>query len=270
MSGKDQERLHPRIDRKLARVVRSSPVPPSWQEPWSRLGPESTQEQRLEAFQAIRDSATVPKDAGYFLVSWQVENLAAEVQEKLRDPLQTLNMFEARRTSDRIFTELLERHGERKTAKLFLTDSGEHDRRREAGRQFFFGSEGAEAPQDPAWLEHLLRAVAYGIVAPVPAEGLSCRYRQDGDYWEVHVLGPSEGGRDWAVDIERLREQFDRIDGCGWYAVPAGQGDSPYAWIEGMFQEHEVFLRVLPEGPWPEDGTEYQVWRRSGKEEDAR
>jgi hypothetical protein len=62
------------------------------------------------------------------------------------------------------------------------------------------------------------------------------------------------------VDIEGLREAFDKIDCCGWYAAPAEPGKIPYFWLEGELDGHEVFLRLLPEA---EAGQEYEVWRRS-------
>jgi hypothetical protein len=64
------------------------------------------------------------------------------------------------------------------------------------------------------------------------------------------------------VDVERLREAFDKIDGCGWYAAPAEEGESPYLWIEGESEGREVFLRVLPAA---EAGRDHKVWRRPVK-----
>src|SRR5205085_11677491 len=74
MKTTDMERLHPRIDRKLARVARSSPLP-AWHEAWSELGPHSTDEERLRVCRAIREAGALSEDAGYFLVSWAAEKL---------------------------------------------------------------------------------------------------------------------------------------------------------------------------------------------------
>jgi hypothetical protein len=259
MSGNNPERLHPAIDPELARLARSSPTPP-WHDAWSRPRPKSTPEERLEVCRAVSDSGCLPEDAGYFLVSWAAEHLAEEEDARRDDPLQTLNTFEGVRTSERAFAALLERVGEGSRASLFRADPGEHERRREAGRLFFFGPVEDEETDDPDWLEDLLRAVVARVVASRPVESLPYRYRPDQFVRNLHVCPPA--GQGWALDIEGLREAFDKIDSCGWYASPAGQGEIPYFWIEGEFDDREVFLRVLPAA---EAGPEYEVWRRSGK-----
>jgi hypothetical protein len=270
MKGKDTERLHPAIDPRLAALVRSSPVPPPWHEAWSRLGPGSTHEERLKVCQAVRDAGSVPDEAGHFLVSWAAEHLAEDEDARRADPLQTLNAFEAMRASDRTFAALLERHGEGGMAALFRTDPGEHARRREAGRLFFFGPIEEEEAEDPDWLDDLLRAVAAGVVASRPVESLAYRYCPHQFIRQLHVCPAARTGNTvgpgWAVDVERLREAFDKIDGCGWYAAPPEEGERPYLWIEGEFDDHEVFLRVLADAAdTPEKGKGYQTWRPSLK-----
>src|SRR5947208_15000457 len=107
MDSTDKERLHAAIDPGLAALVRSSPVPPTWHEAWSRLGPASSHEERLKVCQAIRDAGTLPEDMSYFLVSWAAENLAEQEDARRDDPLLTLNTFEGVRASERAFAELL-------------------------------------------------------------------------------------------------------------------------------------------------------------------
>jgi hypothetical protein len=260
MSGKDKERLHPAIDPKLARLALSSP-PPSWLAAWSRLGPHSTHEERLKVCQAIRDAGTLPADSGYFLVAWAAEHVAEEEDARRADPLQRLNIFEGVRASEQAFADLLRRHGEVEMADLFRTDRVEHDRRREAGRLTFFGPLDDEESDDPAWLEDLLRAVAARVVASKPVDGFAYRYRPSSFLRELHVFPPA--GQGWAVDIEGLREAFDKIDRCGWYAAPADPGAVPYFWIEGTFEDREVFLRVLPDAAGVEQAC--LTWWRSGK-----
>ena len=133
MKSTDTGRLHPRIDRKLARMARSTPVP-AWHEVWSELGPHSTGEEQLQVCRAIREAGTLSEDAGYFLVCWAAEKLADDEVSRLLDPLRTLNVFEGGRAFDRILGDLLEGHGEAGMANLFRTDPEEHERRREAGR----------------------------------------------------------------------------------------------------------------------------------------
>jgi hypothetical protein len=257
MKAKETERLHPAIDRKLAAAARSSPTPP-WHDAWSRLGPKSTHGERLGACRAVRDAGTLPEDAGYFLVAWAAEKVAEEEDARRADPLRTLNLFEAVRAFERAFADLLERLGEAGMASLFRTDREEHDRRREAGRLYFFGPLEDEEEDDPDWLDGLLRAVAARLVASSPVESLAFRHRQHGGFQEVHVLPPEPC---WAVDVEGLREAFDKIDGCGWHAAPA-EGEVPYLWVEGELDGREVFLRLLPAA---EAGLDYRTWRRSGK-----
>ncbi len=263
MDVKEKERLGTVIDRKLAGIVRSAPEPPAWEEAWSRLGPHSTGEERLRVCQAIRDSGTLPDPAGYFLVSWKAEDLAAATGSKVRDPLPTLNAFETRRTSDRIFAEVLERHGEGRMAALFHTDPEGHARLREAGRQFFFGPEETESPDDADWLTALLRTVADAVTAAAPVAALAYWHRRDWDLWEVHVRPEPEGGGGWALDVERLGAAFDRVDAVGWFAAPADQGGPPYCWVDGAFQDRDLFLRVLADAsPTAEPGETYKVWKR--------
>jgi hypothetical protein len=134
------------------------------------------------------------------------------------------------------------------------------ERRREAGRSFFFGPVEDEEADDPDWLDNLLRAVAARVVASRPIVCLSYRYRPDQFVRELHVCPTAGSG--WAVDVQSLREAFDEIEGCGWYAAPAEQGEIPYLWIEGEFDGREVFLRVLPAA---EVGMGHETWRKSNK-----
>src|SRR5690348_14726710 len=102
MSTTNRERLHPTIDARLSSIARSLTGTPTWYEPWHRLGPKSTGEERLLVCRAIRDSGTLPDDAGYFLMSWVIEDLSVDVESR-QDVLPTMNRRESRRASDRIF-----------------------------------------------------------------------------------------------------------------------------------------------------------------------
>ena len=151
-------------------------------------------------------------------------------------------------------------------ANLLRIGPEEHDRRREAGRFFFFGPVDDEEAENPDWLDRLLRAVATRVVASKPVDSLAYHYRPNQFVRELHVC-PSAGaanfaGPGWAVDLENLREAFDKIDCCGWYAVPADRDESPYLWVEGTFDGHEVFLRLLLAAA---AGKGYQTWGKSGK-----
>ena len=139
MTTKNRGRLHAVIDAKLSAIATSLREPPPWNEPWLRLGPESTWEERLFVCQAVRNSGSIPAEAGYFLVSWIIEDLAIVVESERVDSLEFMNRRESRRASDRSFADLLDQHGEHEMAERFRTDPLGHARRREVGRRFFFG-----------------------------------------------------------------------------------------------------------------------------------
>jgi hypothetical protein len=272
MSTENRDRLHPTIDAKLSSIARSLSGAPTWYEPWHRLGPESTGEERLLVCRAIRDSGTLPADVGYFLMSWVIENLSVDVESKSEDDLQSMNRRESRRASDRIFADLMHEHGERQMADLFRTDPPGHARRREAGRRFFFRVVKSAVSEDPGWLKDFAEVVSSGLMTGRASGKLGLRYRVDGGSWEISVYplpagaagegikGPARSAN-VAWDIEKLRSVFDRIDGSGWYAACSDETESPYVWLEGEYQDHEVFLRLLagePDHLEPGDGME--VW----------
>jgi hypothetical protein len=72
----DDNLLHVAINAKLAEVVDESPTTPAWRDAWRQLGPESTNEERLAVYQAVRDSGDLPAEGGFYLVSWQVDAIA--------------------------------------------------------------------------------------------------------------------------------------------------------------------------------------------------
>ncbi len=260
MSTKNRVRLHDIIDDKLSAIATSLQEPPSWKEPWLRLGPGSNGEERLSVCQAVRNSGTVPAEAGYFLVSWSIEDLAMAVESERVDSLAFMNLREGRRASDRIFVDLLDQHGEHEMAERFRTDPPEHARRREVGRRFFFGEGEEEPPQDPAWIKGFVKVLSSSLLTDRTTLPLGFRYWTEGLNWEISVYPIHERGDHeksegsgaslpFAWNIEELRSLFDRIAGSGWYAVPSGGTESPYLWIEGKYQKHEVFLRFLPAEP---------------------
>ena len=67
--------LHAAINAKLAEIAAASPIPPPWYEAWSRLGPQSTDTERLDVYRAVRDAGSVPEEAGFFLVARMLDVL---------------------------------------------------------------------------------------------------------------------------------------------------------------------------------------------------
>jgi len=259
MSIKNRWRLHAVIDARLSAIT-SLREPPPWNEHWLRLDPESTWEERLFVCQAVRNSGSIPAEAGYFLVSWIIEDLATVVESERVDSLEFINRRESRRANDRSVADLLDQHGEHEMAERFRIDPLGHARRREVGRRFFFEEMGEEPLQDPAWIKEFVRTVSSSLLTDRSTRHLGFRYRVDDHNWEISVYPIHEGRDDeevegsvaspsFAWNIEELRSVFDSIDGSGWYAVRPGKTECPYLWIEGNYQTHEVFLRLLPGEP---------------------
>jgi hypothetical protein len=94
MNIRDNDPLHAAIDARLASLIANRPTPPGWAGPWRRLGPESTDDERLAVYRAIRSSGSLPEDEGFYLVSWQVDVLAGRHAEQalrhLDDQLEAL------------------------------------------------------------------------------------------------------------------------------------------------------------------------------------
>ena len=157
-------------------------------------------------------------------------------------------------------------------AERFRTDPLGHARRREVGRRFFFGEKGEEPLQDPEWIKEFVRTVSSSLLTDRSTRHLGIRYRVDDGNWEISVYPIHEGGDheevegsgespSFAWNIEELRSIFDSIDGSGWYAVRSDGTECPYLWIEGNYQTHEVFLRLLPGEPdHVESGEKCEDW----------
>src|SRR4051794_21671626 len=168
------------------------------------------------------DREVVALGLGDFLVSWIIEELAVAVEPERVDRLHSVNRRESRRASDRIFADLLDQHGEHEMAERFRTDPLGHARRREVGRQFFFGAEGAKPPDDPAWVKEFVAIVSPSLLTDRSTRHLGIRSREGDGNWEISVY-PIHGGGDleqaagsvaspsYAWDIEELRSVFDSV-----------------------------------------------------------
>ena len=86
MAASEHNPLHDAIKRKLAEVVAASAERPPWYEAWQELGPESSEAQRLAVYQAIRNSASLPEEAGFYLVSWQIDAITLEQADDALQP----------------------------------------------------------------------------------------------------------------------------------------------------------------------------------------
>jgi hypothetical protein len=290
MNARDSDPLHAAINARLAGLIAASPTPPAWHEPWQRLGPESSDEQRLAVYRAIRSSGSLPEEAGFYLVSWQIDAMASRHAEialrPLDDQLSDIErehgldegqMWEPgeapaeyeevlsryRHAWDVIFAKMLDTCGEPEMARLFRDNPEEFERRSEAGRLYFHGSRRPDS-EVPAWLDELVEAVAGCLTADSPMGPLGFRYDEADEFWEivvyptpVELLGGAHDGAvvapGFALDLERLRAAFDRVDDFGWNALGLHDPDGPYVWVEGDYRGRDVLLRVLGQAPEDED-----------------
>ena len=86
MNTRDNDPLHAAINAGLASIVQALAAKPAWYQDWMKLGPESSEEERLAVYQAVRDSGCLPPDAGFHLVFWQIDAMASmEAETSLRD-----------------------------------------------------------------------------------------------------------------------------------------------------------------------------------------
>src|SRR2546423_799870 len=64
---KDDHPLYAAVNATLANVAAACSPPPSWYEAWAGLVPQSSKEERLAVYLAVRAAGSVPADAGFFL-----------------------------------------------------------------------------------------------------------------------------------------------------------------------------------------------------------
>jgi hypothetical protein len=293
--SQDNSPLHAAINAKLAEVAKSSPSIPPWHEAWLELGPQSSPEDRLKVYQAIRDADSVPEEAGFFLVAWQIDAIACECAEtELREMEDRLHELEAEHESeavvessagqspseytkflekyyaawDELFTRTLREFGETEIADRFQNDQEQFQQIDEAGRQFFHG------PLAPDWLEDLIEAVAGCMEVDEPMGSLGYRWHdEDGDFWEIdlyptpiELVGGAVDGAivdpGYSLDLAALQEVFERIDALYWNTHGYHGSEPPFVSLEGIYEGREVYLRVLSAAPDGEEpGMKFQVNR---------
>ena len=196
------------IDAKLQSVVESLAELPPWHAAWKRLTPDSSDEDRLAVFRAIRDDGCLPAEAGSYLVAYQTDVVVSFEAETalshLEDRLTAIQKahglaedeiwppgempaeFEAARNVyhdawDQLFLDRLKADGEHELAELLRNNKLEFDRQQEVGRQFFFGDPTASRTEVEAWLDALLEDVGDCITTNDVMGPLGCRYGFEGD-----------------------------------------------------------------------------------------
>ncbi len=290
MDNRENDPWHTAINAKLGEIASASSPPPNWYEAWLRLGSESSEEHRLAVYRAVRDAGSVPEDAAFFLVSWQIDAITLlDAEEALQPYEQRIAVLRQKYGLDKeeppqpgegppdyeeaqdqlydawdaLYAAKLEDLGEPDMARLFRADQAEFGRRSEAGRQFFHGPDDDDEETD--WLDQLLAAVVACVEAHSAMGPLGMRYREEEGFWEVWVYPtPVElvGGRHdgeivvpgFTLDLEQLRAAFDSVAAFGWNSLGLNSDEGPCVSIEGHFQGREIFLQVLahfPEGEEP-------------------
>jgi hypothetical protein len=179
--SKDNRSLYAVVDAKLAAIAAAAEPPPTWYGEWSKLGPQSTHETRPAVYQAVRDTGSVPPEAGMFLVAWTLGLISyTRAQEALRDLEDELEQLQRkhgvaddwaggvdepdevremkRRYRDarhRLYATVLEEFGERELARLFRENDDEFQDVYEVGRQYFHWPEDHGGGEDDIWLDPL-------------------------------------------------------------------------------------------------------------------
>lgn len=130
-------------------------------------------------------------------------------------------------------------------------------------------------PVLPPWIDEMVDVVAAHLAAEHDLGPLGIRFRRlDGGRWEVVVHptpvelvgGASDGAvvsPSFSVDIESLRAEFDRVDGCGLSSHGMFEDESAFLWIDGVYDGRDITLRLLTEPPENEaPGSRYDVNQR--------
>ncbi len=114
------------------------------------------------------------------------------------------------------------------------------------------------AQQSPVWMSSLIDVVYNCIEAHSSMGPLGFYYNQEGDFWEiiarptsVELIGGALDGEivitGFSLDLHELSSAFERVSAINWRAHSFGPYDldGPHISIEGIYQGHNVFLRVL-------------------------
>ncbi|MEK6233632.1 MAG: hypothetical protein N2C14_02885 [Planctomycetales bacterium] len=69
------------INAKLTEIIASLPSMPDWRDAWMRLRTNTPEEERPRVYQTVRDSGCLPDNAGFHLVTWQIDSMTNEFAE---------------------------------------------------------------------------------------------------------------------------------------------------------------------------------------------
>jgi len=118
----------------------------------------------------------------------------------------------------------------------------------------------------PHWLTSLVDIVGGCMESHSPQGPLAFHWGEEEGFWEVTVYStPGEvvGGADdgaivvpgFSLDVQELMSAFEELIDVHWCSQPFGPHDDAgqHISIEGVYQGHEVYLRVLAEAPSDEE-----------------
>jgi len=117
-----------------------------------------------------------------------------------------------------------------------------------------------------AWMTELVEGVAGCMEAHSPMGPLGWRYHEDEELVElviyptpVELVGGEHDGTivipGFSLDVQALQAVFERVTALDWHAQDVGpdDDDGPHISLEGTYQGHAVWLRVLAEAPDDEE-----------------
>ena len=125
----------------------------------------------------------------------------------------------------------------------------------------------------PPWLAKMANQVASEMHAMDVLSPIGCHYyhSRDRNQWEVTLFASKTevvgGQRDglvspskFTVDVGGVIDLFTEVTALNWQALPVGPGDElgPHVSLEGVFQGHAVWLRILAKAP-----RRYKAGRRA-------
>ena len=280
------------VDAKLQSLAQASPKTPSWHDAWTRLGPDSSEEERLAVYDSIRKAGSVPESASFWLVSRIIDDITTrDVGDSLRqyeDRLEEIEETygfddggvwpsgtapanyqqlrdECQKAWDQLFVRKLDELGEHEMARLFREDNDRFERLSEEGRQYFYGPESEPDSWPMLWLHRLTETVAECMTADSPMGPLGYRYgEEDNNYWQVDIyptpvelVGGAVDGEvvapGFSLDVEELRSSFERIDSLNWQSLGLPIDEGPRFVVEGAYQGRNVLLQILAYAPDDEE-----------------
>lgn len=242
------------IDTVLLAVARELPRRPDWYVGLARLNGGVTAQSRLPVYQAVRDDGCLPEDAGFFLVSYAIEDLSLDGAELIEN-------FAA--------------YGEGDMADLLRRYADEYQQRHEKGRRFFFDPPELGAADLRGAVQELYDHVRQCVGSRAPMGPLACRWSTDYGFVDLQIFptpielvgGPQDGAvidPDVDFDLLGIMEAFDRIDGIGW-TLDGEDREYHYVCFRGGYRGYDVWVTIFAGAPAGEKPTmksdELHKWR---------